>query len=124
MSLASRDKDGIDVVALYFGQIPGFETQDKWNQFLSTCRKTGNYTKLGETLYGLQVGMFNATKDKMNVEKLNVMFVRWCRSIELTVKKMLLEKNSVSITPGSAEEAIMKSRVLAEVEHFRKRYSF
>ena len=87
MSHGKRKYDGIDLLALYTAA--DFVV---WNAFLTDCHAKHNIQKLQSTYYGLQVGMDNLVKQKLNTQKIDEWFLRLQRSIENTLKRILREK--------------------------------
>jgi len=63
-----------------------------WNAFLSRCLRNGDLLALEKTLYGLQLGMNDLAKKKLNTEKINLWFIRLQRSLEITIKKIIKSK--------------------------------
>lgn len=74
----------IDLLDLY-----AKSNTDEWNAWLSLCLKTHNIQELKRVRYGIQVGMSNLAKQKLNDEKISVFFIRLNRSIEHTAKHIL-----------------------------------
>lgn len=64
-----------------------------WNLFLSSCLSNRDLHSLEKVLYGIQLGMNDLSKDKMNTEKINAWFIRLQRSIERTMRDIIRLKN-------------------------------
>ena len=64
----------------------------EWNNFLTLCYNRQDLLCLEKTYYGLQVGMDNIVKRKLNNEKISNLFIRLTRSIEITVKRIYRNK--------------------------------
>jgi len=80
-------KEAIDIMHL-----KTFGKTTEWNQFLTKCLNLNDLKTLADTLYGLQKGMDDAVKKKINDEKMSVFFIRLQRSIEMTMKKIIRKK--------------------------------
>lgn len=108
-----------------------------WNHFLTKCLRSHDVKKLERTYIGLQKGMNNLVKEKLNTEKVNGLFVRLTRSIEKTLKDIYRAKMphpyDNPIVAGEAKKtneeefksysAIKKKRD-QEFEAFLRRVSF
>lgn len=66
----------------------------EWNAYLTRARDTGDVQGLADTLRRLEIGMDNLVQQKLNVEKMNVFFLRLQRSIENTLKEIYRRKNA------------------------------
>lgn len=64
----------------------------KWNQMLTKAMVQEDVEKLKSTLYGIQAGMDSLVKQGLNTDKISAIFVRMQRSIEITFKKILVQK--------------------------------
>ena len=64
----------------------------KWNKFLDECVKDMNLTALEKTMYGLQAGMTDLSKKKLNTPEIVNWFLRIERSIEKTIKIIVRNK--------------------------------
>lgn len=89
-----------------------------WNEWLTQKYEESNINDLAEALYGLQVGMSIVSKKKLNDEKLDIWFVRICRSIENTAKSIIRKKtpNSLDLPPIPGQ-----IRKLTDIDAKRKR---
>lgn len=65
----------------------------KWNEFLQECFEKRQIDRLMDTRIGLQKGMDDLVKQKLNTDHISEMFIRWNRSIELTAKKIITVLN-------------------------------
>lgn len=63
-----------------------------WNIFLDNCIAKSDINRLTEVMYGLQAGMTDVAKQKLNSTEICTWFVRLTRSIEKAVKSILREK--------------------------------
>jgi hypothetical protein len=80
----SRKQEGIDIMKLMtFGSHKG------WNEFLDKCYKNNNINELARVKYQISVGMTDLAKTNLNTEEINVQFVRWVRSLEITARKII-----------------------------------
>lgn len=61
----------------------------EWNRFLTKCLRSGNLLALETALHGLQQGMNDLVKDKLNTEAMSVLFIRLQMSLEITMKKII-----------------------------------
>lgn len=68
-----------------------------WNAWLTHCLRTHNITDLTTVLYGLQQGMAELARQKLNTEKVSVFFIRLCRSIENTIHQIVREKDPMRL---------------------------
>jgi len=82
-----RKQPTIDIMKLWTKH-----SYKEWNAFLFTCLKKRDIRKLQATLYGLQAGMTDLEKQKLNSEKLTNFFFRLQRSIENTLKQIYREE--------------------------------
>ena len=65
---------------------------EDWNLFLDNCLNKRDINRLTQVMYGLQVGMDDLAKQKLNTDEICVWFTRLIRSVEKTVKSILREK--------------------------------
>lgn len=84
----ARKHHAIDILKLY-----SEKGTKEWNEFLFMCRSAKNVSELKKTYYGLQVGMDDLAKKKLNSNKITSFFIRLQRSIENEVKKIYREVN-------------------------------
>mgnify|MGYP001578012671 FL=1 len=64
-----------------------------WNTFLSGCLQNYDLLALEKVLYGIELGMQDLAKQKMNSDKINAWFLRLQRSIEKTIRDIIRSKN-------------------------------
>jgi hypothetical protein len=83
----SRKHDAIDLMAIY-----AKKDSTQWNQVLTQHFNSMNTAALARLLYGLQAGMDDLTKNKMNDEKMTMFFLRLQKSVENTFKAILRKK--------------------------------
>lgn len=80
--------NGIDIMKLY--------TQGNtkaWNDMLDSCTAALDINRIAQIKRELQIGMTNLEKLKLNTNDINVQFVRWTRSLELTAKRIIKKKH-------------------------------
>lgn len=82
-----REWPAINLLDLY-----AYADSGKWNQFLSRCLKHEDVESLKKALYGIQAGMDDLVKKKLNSDKMNLWFIRLQRSIEQTAKQIFRKK--------------------------------
>lgn len=87
MSQGRRKWDGIDLMRL----MTEWDTK-KWNAFLTRCDNNDDVTALQKTRYGLQIGMDDLAKNKMNSDEIIELYLRMIRSIENTAKRIFRRK--------------------------------
>lgn len=89
-------------------------TYKQWNKYLTRCEYQENVTSLVATYYGLQIGMQDAVRRKLNTPQIIEVFIRLQRSIEKTLRRMYKKKhNKIYMDPLSAEptkNAILKKK--------------
>ena len=83
-----RKEQTIDVLKLY-----SQGNHQRWNAWLSGCLKRHDLLSLRQVLYGIQAGMTDLAKSKLDDEKVRLFFLRLQSSIEKTAKKIIREKN-------------------------------
>lgn len=88
----------------------------KWNTILTRCHKSHDVLYLQKTLYGIQAGMDDLAKQKLNDEKINLFFIRLQRSIYNTAKKIFREKY-----PHPLDDPMNKDLYGKELENKRSR---
>jgi|SRR3990167_7221090 len=77
----------IDILKLY-----AKNNANEWNLFLSTCLNNKDLLSLEKVLYGIQLGMDDVAKKKLNTEKINIFFIRLQRSLERTIRDIVRMK--------------------------------
>lgn len=84
----ARKHDAIDLMALYAkGSANG------WNQVLTRCHRDHNINKLVELRYGLQAGLADLAKKKLDTEEVVVWYCRLIKSLEKTAKAIIRERH-------------------------------
>lgn len=78
-----RHNQGIDILRLLS---KGGNTG--WNEMLKDCYNKNDINALVDIHYRLSVGMTDLEKTKMNTPKINDIFVRWIRSLEITALRI------------------------------------
>lgn len=152
MSHARRKWPSIDILKLYAGAFVESEPQDlgyqkgnaiynahaqdsafkahaKWNEWLTKCLDKNDLEDLMKVRYGLQAGMDDLVKKKMSNDKINNMFIRWCKSIENTARKIIrkripLPNDNPNDTEFHAKSLSAKRNRDAELEKFFRRSAF
>lgn len=76
-----------------------------WIQFVDLCKRTHDVQKLTTTLYGMQAGMADLAKQKLNTEEINVWYIRLTRHLEKGIKQVLREQ-----TPMPGDTALGKAK--------------
>ena len=91
----------------------------KWNKMLNKCYKNRDLKSLRELLYGVEVGMDDLVKKKMNTLKMVMWFTRLQTSIEKTAKKILRRQY-----PSPLDDTIVaKSMQTNNKEDYKKHLS-
>lgn len=113
----------IDFLSLYIkGDV------HKWNHFLSVCLEYRDLPSLEKVLYGIQVGMDKLVKEKLNTDKVNLVFVRMQKSIEDTMKKILKLKNPNPLDnpfhKGTIAQTVAKKARDEQIERYLRRVRF
>lgn len=123
--------NGIDILKLYSN---GNSTA--WNSMLTDCVSKLDINRLIKIKYELSVGMSDLAKKKMNNENINVQFLRWMRSIEITAKRIIKIRNpmpgdNVIVIKGEINHDEYKLRALTakrnrdkELQDFIKRSAY
>jgi hypothetical protein len=123
--------NGIDILKLYSS---GNSTA--WNAMLTDCVSKLDINRLIKIKYELSVGMSDLAKKKMNNENINVQFLRWMRSIEITAKRIIKIRNpmpgdNVIVIKGEINHDEYKLRALTakrnrdkELQDFIKRSAY
>lgn len=92
----------IDLLNLYANT-----SHNEWNKFLAVCRQRHDINNLQKVLYGVQLGMDDLVKKKLNTEKMNLWFIRIERSIEKTIRDIIREKDPNPLdNPHNADKHI------------------
>lgn len=116
MKLTNNEK--IDILKLY-----SESSTKKWNYFLSDCLHRMDMKILENTYRGLQAGMDDLAKKKLNTDKVNELFVRWTMSIEKTMKKIVIKKNPKLYDPtiNHIDRIAMKRKMDIDFENYLKK---
>lgn len=83
-----RKYDAIDLVLLKSKM-----SHNEWNAFLTQCYSNHDISSLVKARYGIQAGMADLAKHKLNSPDMIDFFIRLERSIENTIKDIVREKN-------------------------------
>ena len=111
----------IDIMQLY-----AKSDSKEWNNFLASCLARNDMKSLEYVLYGIQLGMSDAAKKKLNTEKIDVFFLRLQRSIENTMKQIIRAKEPHPLDNAFNHEEFAKTigakraRDRGLEEHLRK----
>jgi len=65
----------------------------KWNSWLLTCEINQDVNGLVKVLRGIQQGMDDLVKQKLNTDNVTILFLRLQRSIENTIKNIWRRQN-------------------------------
>lgn len=119
-----RKEQTIDLMQLYARSDSG-----QWNAWLSSCFRLHDLQGLKRVLYGIQAGMSDLAKKKLDDEKIRLFFLRLQSSIEKTAKKIIREKNpNPCDNPLSAKDfsgaLLAKRKRDHEFELFLRKESF
>lgn len=100
----SRKFEAINLMALYAkGSVNG------WNEFLDECFQSQDINRLAKVKYQIQAGMDDLAKGKLNTPEIDVWFVRLCKSIENTAKKIVRLRHPLpGDNPLASKEAAAK----------------
>lgn len=104
----------------------------EWNAWLNKCESTNDLNELSKRLKGIQIGMDDITKQKLNGEKICVWFLRLQKSIEKTMKNILKKKYPSPLDnpkyKGTHEERLkficLKRKRDSEFEKYFKKVSW
>lgn len=83
-----RKHQAYDVMKLFSTVTP-----QQWNNWLTDCYKNNDVQSLERVFYGLQAGMTDCAKKKLNTSEIDLTFIRWQRSIEITMKRIFRKLN-------------------------------
>lgn len=101
----------IDILKLYANN-----KATEWNLFLSTCLSNGDLHSLEKVLYGIELGMNELAKKKLNTEKINIFFIRLQKSLERTIRDVIRLRE-----PHPLDEPFNKDKFLHTIDSKRKR---
>jgi len=79
--------EAIDILKLYAGG-----SHSEWNAFLSRALDSDDVPGLTDVLRRLQMGMDDLVRQKLNTERVNVLFLRLQRSVENTLRDIHRKK--------------------------------
>lgn len=108
--LLMRHTQGIDVLRLISkGSASG------WNEMLNQCYEKNDINGLVNLHQRLSVGMTDLEKTKMNTDKINEIFLRMLRSLELTALKI-----GKKINPNPLDRITPDKKALIPIEEMKK----
>jgi hypothetical protein len=108
----SRKFEAINLMALY-----AKGSHNGWNEFLNECLANHDINRLAKVKYQIQAGMDDLAKGKLNTSEIDVWFVRLCKSIEDTAKKIIRQRHPL---PG--DNPLLKKEIQqAQLDVKRKR---
>ena len=81
MKAQGRQWGAIDLIKLYT-----ISNEENWIDALKKCFETRDVTRLQKLLYGIQCGMDDLVKKKMDTDKMRLFFVWLQRTLEKTAK--------------------------------------
>ena len=64
-----------------------------WNGWLTDCLRKRDLPELRKILYGIEAGMADLAKQKLNTQDMILFFIRLQRSIYITMKRVVRERN-------------------------------
>lgn len=114
----------LDPIKLYAGM-----DAKAWNCWLRDCLNKKDLNQLIEVKKRLQMGMDVLSKSKLNDRKISCQFLRWCKSIDETVTKIIRRNefnpcdNPLEAAKNMEHHAAKKKRDYA-VEKFLIKESF
>lgn len=83
-----RKHEAIDLLQLYVQC-----NTAEWNSFLTKCLNKKDFKTLFDVYYGLQAGMVDLSKKKLNSAKMIEWFLRLQTSVEKTIKILYRKKH-------------------------------
>jgi len=98
----------------------------RWNEFLGNCLSRNDLQTLETMLYGIQLGMNDLAKKKMNTEKMCLWFIRLQRSLENTIKQVIRRRdpsaldNPLRATQFAHKQGEKRARDQAIERHLKK----
>lgn len=105
-----RHTQGIDVLKLISkGGASG------WNEMLNQCYVKNDINGLVRLHQGLSIGMTDLEKTKMNTAKINEIFLRMLRSLELTALKI-----GKKLNPNPLDTITPEKKALIPLEEMKK----
>ncbi len=124
MAINKEQYEKIDLMKLFSDN-----NHAQWNMFLTNCYNNRDVSRLIRVMRGLQMGMDDMSKKKLNVPKMNLFFVRLQTSIEKTLKKIYKEVYpEICDDPLKAKDNLhkigQKRKRDADFEAFLRRHSY
>lgn len=121
--ISGRKWPAIDLMTLYTKG-----GTEQWNKFLARIESENNVLELEKTLYGIQAGMNDLVKDKLNTPKICVWYLRLFKSLEKSAKRIYkkMYPNPIDLNDhsyGMKAIEIKRKRDVA-FENFIRRSSF
>jgi hypothetical protein len=125
MNTGRRKYEALDILALYDLE----NGAQIWNAFLTKAYRSGDINVLAKRLYGLQAGMADLERKKMATDKIRLQFVRWQKSLEDTIKKIVAERSGNPnfdplLAKAGTEAYDEKKRIDREVDAAIRKASF
>lgn len=119
-----RKHDSIDLMKLY-----SLGSSNGWNQMLSVCLRNLDINKLMQVKYGIESGMDDLVKKKLNTDDVNVWYLRLVKSIENTAKQIIKIRNPLPhdnplIAKDHSKTKDIKTKRDKELYDFIKKSSF
>lgn len=126
-----RKYEAIDLMKLYT-----HGSSNGWNDFLTECYNKNDINKLAVVKYRISAGMDDLAKQKLNSDAINVQFVRWVRSIEVTARKIIkklyplpndtIVKSELDVLNKVEKEKMMKAKQLRDraLQDFMRKSSY
>ena len=109
--MAKGKPHAIDLLRLY----SSYTAQD-WSNYLTRCLNKQDLHELQKTLYGLQAGMDDLVKKKLNSPKICAWFIRMQRSVENTMRDIIRKK-----IPMALDNPANKDKFMDTIGEKRKR---
>jgi len=110
--VSGRKWHRIDIMALYTKC-----RQQEWNNFLTACVAREDILILEKTYYGIQAGMDQLVKERLNSEKIINWYLRLGKSIEITVKRIYRSKYPSVLDDPIAAQGL---KTLGSNEYFKQ----
>lgn len=111
-----RKTEAIDLMKLYtLGSTKG------WNDMLAECYSRNDVNKLALIKYQISAGMDDLAKQKLNTEDINVQFVRWVRSLEITARRIIKKVNPMPLDNiNNIELSSMESNLKTKIQKAKR----
>lgn len=87
-----RKFEAINLMKLY-----AMGSTNGWNQQLTDCLNKHDINRLVRIKYGIQAGMDDLVKQKLNTDEINIWFCRLVKSIEITAKRIIKLRHPLPI---------------------------